>query len=203
MIVYTSIFGDYDTLKEPKVVNDKIEYVCFTDQDFTSDIWEIRKKPCKLTPRRESRRYKILSHRYFGNRVTLYIDGSLLLTKDPYRYCKRHLKQGKFFVTKHWRNCIYSEAKAVKYKTNHEKLKTQIQTYKKNGYPKNNGLTDNTSLLRRRTKKMVRFEKLWWNEYINGCRRDQISFPYAAWKVDLKYKLFDWRHFSQKKGHIK
>jgi len=47
-ICYTVLSGDYDNLKNPKVVTPGWKYVCFTDQDnVKSDIWEIRDLPTK------------------------------------------------------------------------------------------------------------------------------------------------------------
>ena len=42
-VIYTAIFGDYDTLKEPLVITPGWKYICYTDQDFESKVWEIKK----------------------------------------------------------------------------------------------------------------------------------------------------------------
>ena len=43
-IVYTSIYGDYDNLKDQPDIG--ADYICFTDNpDLKSDCWEIRYDP--------------------------------------------------------------------------------------------------------------------------------------------------------------
>lgn len=44
LTVYTSIFGWYDVLNDPKKPIKDIKYICFTDKDYESDVWEIIKK---------------------------------------------------------------------------------------------------------------------------------------------------------------
>ena len=40
--IVTSLFGYYDTLKEPEGVDPNAEYICITDRDdLTSDVWKI------------------------------------------------------------------------------------------------------------------------------------------------------------------
>lgn len=41
-VCYTVISGPYDTLKEPVIETDGWKYICFTDQELVSDIWEFR-----------------------------------------------------------------------------------------------------------------------------------------------------------------
>ena len=47
-VVYTCISGKYDTLMDPIYVNDDFDYICYTDQPFKSNIWEIRPIPEEL-----------------------------------------------------------------------------------------------------------------------------------------------------------
>ena len=37
VVVYTAIIGGYDTLNEPLVKPDGVDFVCFTDRDMESE----------------------------------------------------------------------------------------------------------------------------------------------------------------------
>lgn len=66
LVVYTSIFGDFDKLQKPKVINKKIKYICFSNKMLNCPPWDvITVKPTYRDPRRENRKYKILSHKFF------------------------------------------------------------------------------------------------------------------------------------------
>jgi len=41
--VYTSIFGGYDDLMDDQFKMDGVDYICFTDMDITSNLWNIVK----------------------------------------------------------------------------------------------------------------------------------------------------------------
>ncbi len=42
-VIYTAIIGGYDELVEPDYKPEGWDFVCFTDRELESDIWEIRK----------------------------------------------------------------------------------------------------------------------------------------------------------------
>ena len=64
--IYTAFTGDYDTLKQPEVIDENCDYICFTDNnELTSDL-------CKIIPidestldnNRKAKKYKLLTHKY-------------------------------------------------------------------------------------------------------------------------------------------
>ena len=62
-VVYTAIIGNYDELKEPKVISEGFDYVCFTDDvKLKSKVWKIIvvDNPQRLDNTRLSRKIKIL-----------------------------------------------------------------------------------------------------------------------------------------------
>lgn len=204
LTVYTAIFGDYDTLKEPLFTHKNIKFVCFSDKKHDSKIWDVRVFPIvESDARRESRKYKILSHKYIGKGMSLWIDGSSQLLKNPIPYILLFLKNHDFILTKHWRNCVYDEAKRCISvgKGNPEKIREQVKRYQKENYPENNGLVDSTVIARRMTQKVINVENDWWNELKKGCVRDQVSFSYVAWKNKLQYGLFEYRKIIKRGGH--
>ena len=61
--IYTCIIGEYDYLITPKYIRDDIDYVCYTDQNIKSEIWEIRSIPddiCNLDKKIQNKWIKML-----------------------------------------------------------------------------------------------------------------------------------------------
>ena len=84
-IVYTAIIGPYDDLHDPLIVSPDCDYVCFTDQPLTSDVWKI----VHVTPmtgedtRRTAKRHKIFPHVLFPEHTqSLWVDAHQTLRVD-------------------------------------------------------------------------------------------------------------------------
>ena len=84
IVVYTAIFGGCDDLRNPKFIPDNCDFVCFTDSDFESDIWDVRKViPMYEQPVRNSRYYKTKPHIYLSEyEVSIWMDGTFIVEKD-------------------------------------------------------------------------------------------------------------------------
>ena len=93
---------------------------------------------------------------------------------------------------------MYEEARFIKwlgdnnpkkqYKDNMDIINNQVERYKLDGYPKNNGLARTTVVFRRHNEDdVVRQSEFWWEEMKYGSRRDQISFNYSAWKNNFEF----------------
>ena len=194
LVIYTAIFGGYDILKPPRVSNKNIRYICFTDRFMTCPPWKIIYVKSEFKDkRRESRKYKILSHRYFKDfEYSIYLDGNFEILEDLSKYVSKWLDKNQIAVRKHpERNCLYDEAKGcIKWKKDDRRIiLKQISRYKNKGYPENNGLTANGFIIRRHTKKIEKFNEMWWNEIQNFSTRDQISFCYVMYELNLNYSI--------------
>ncbi len=185
--VITSITGAKDTLttKQPKG-----NYVCYSDVDIDSKVWEIRKAPnLFMEPRRNSRIPKMLSHLYTETEYSIWIDGNVTLGVPPEELVKRYLVDNDIAVFKHMkRDCLYDEAIrcATGKLDDPEVIIEQVKRYEDAGYAKNKGLYECGVILRRHSAKVIEFNNYWWAEYCRGSMRDQISFPYVADKVGLR-----------------
>ena len=96
------------------------------------------------------------------------------------------------------RKCVYEEAKFIQwlgdqnpkkeYKDNMNIIHSQVDRYRKEGYPENNGLARATVIFRRHNEEdVITNSEGWWTEIKYGSKRDQISFNYVAWKYNLKF----------------
>ncbi len=195
LVIYTAIFGDFDILRKPKVINKNIKYVCFTDRKIKCHPWEINIVQTEFSDhRRENRKYKILSHKYLDDfQYSIYLDGRFIIMKDLSKYIEKWLGDNDIALLEHpkKRAGIYKEAEACirGKKDNIDLIKKQMNKYRNEGYPENNGLTVNGFLIRRHTKQIEKFNEMWWNEVKNFSVRDQLSFCYVMHKLHIKYSL--------------
>jgi hypothetical protein len=205
-VIYTTIFGEYDTLIDPHFIDKGWDYICFTDnKNLSSNVWEIRKcTPYYTDLTRSAKRYKILPHRFLKEyEYSIFIDGNMTVRGyvdqllNGYNVSFFDHAQNKLDP----RNCIYKEADAIfqlgkknngNYKDNPTLIQNQIDRYKKEGYPKNNGLITGMIILRKHNEKdCIETMEEWWNEIKYNSKRDQLSFNYAAWKTDLKFSYLE------------
>lgn len=204
-VIYTTNFGSYDSLIEPRVESKDCKCICFADKKINSNIWEIRKIDIEqdlgkdLSLPRANRKMKILTHRYLKEyEESLYLDGNCKIMKDVSELFDKYLTNNNWGVFEHpWRDCIYAEGKDCKHKenTDSEVIEKQLNKYRSEDYPKNNGLVANTYILRKHNEpSVIEIAEQWWKEIKEYSYRDQISFNYIAWKNDFKWIYFeeDW-----------
>jgi len=227
VVVYTSIinpkepFGvleNYDTLKRPIFVEDSIDYICFTNnKNMISDVWDIRYYPEKFNcPTRSSREVKILPHRFLKDYdYSIFIDGSTQINLKINDFVLEKLKEYNFCIRKHdKRNCVYSEAKHLiniynsNPKDTPENILNHIEKLKKQNFPYNYGLYPTGVLLRKHNNPdVIKCMEVWWEKYMSGSKRDQLSLPCAIFETSLAIKIMSEsehkKYFTHKKHRIK
>lgn len=206
VIIYTAIIGNYDTLKNYRIINKNFRYVCFTDRDIKDPFfWEIidtRKIKNeifqKLNNTKKARYLKLLPHKLFPEyKYSLWIDANIdVLGQDlERRIHKSILKKNKFATIIHpGRKCIYEEAEACKKlnKDTNENINKIVEYLQKQNFPKNLGLFETNIIFREHNNKnVIKFNKDWWFMVKNFSKRDQLSFNYIKWKNNFPVnKLF-------------
>ena len=191
IVVYTAITNQYDSLSDTEA-DSEVSYVVFTESEIRQTFWE-KRKICDVyrDTRRNARRHKILSHEYFPDAsITLWIDGSFDLKVPVKHLVEKYLANSDIAVFPHpWRNCIYEEFDACcQWKLDHYwTMKKQVNRYRQEGYPSNNGLVATGIILRRNTEQMKKLNDMWWHEIEYGSVRDQLSFNYCLWKLGIEY----------------
>ena len=198
-VIYTTIFGGYDDLTEPHYVPDDWDFVCFTDTDLKSKNWKIVKTtPFYNDNTRNAKQYKVLPHRHLSDyEYSIFIDGNMTIRNNPDELISNYLSNSNVAFFDHNKNlldprdCIYKEAETIfefgrrngNYKDNPELIKSQMEKYISEGYPKNNGLITGMIIIRKHNEKdCVKVMEDWWTEIKYHSRRDQLSFNYVAWK---------------------
>jgi len=212
IVVYTAIIGGYDTLTDPLVKPDGVDFICFTDRDISSDVWEIRKVlPLYDDNTRTARKYKTLSHRYLkGYDWSIWVDGNIKIKSDITELCTGnscktydHMK-----VMDKW-NCVYDEANMIiqygeinskktpdrgisNWKDDPTVIEKQMRLYKSIGYPSNNGQATTPIVVRNHNDvDVIKHNEDWWAEIKYYSKRDQLSFNYVAWKNDFNFTYLE------------
>jgi hypothetical protein len=193
VVIYTAIAGaGRDTLRDPEPVGG-VDYVCFTDQPFQSNVWNIR--PFEFDDESnviKAKHPKILPHLYFKNYDTsIWVDGNILPKKSIVNACAKVLNVRPMALHVHpRRKCLYEEIDHIK--TMHwpfidELLEMQFIDYFAEGMPAEFGLWECGILFRRHSDTKVKNAmELWWKEIIDRRQpRDQVGFAYTIWKTGL------------------
>lgn len=193
-IIYTCITGGKDILSED--INIKgAKAVCFTDDPtMKSEKWEIRQIPNLYKDiRRDSRTVKLLPHIFFPEaEYSLYLDGNIISKVPIQRMIDEYLQDEDIAVFKHHtRDCLFDEAKeCIRLGLDDtNSIEQHIKRYE--GFPKHKGLYQCGMILRRHTPKIKRLNESWFAQYMTGCKRDQVSFPYALEKEGVAIFAID------------
>ncbi|MFN6952630.1 MAG: glycosyltransferase domain-containing protein [Albidovulum sp.] len=206
LVLYSAHYGTADPLNTEVFGGfDGCRRVLFTDRDdLRLPGVEVVHDPLDgLDPARASRRAKLRPHQYFPDAEwSLWIDNKSRLKRAPEEVlaaCRRQ-SDADFFAFRHFRrDCVYHELQTA-WENGLDSwpvLKERLHTYRAEGMPAHAGLIEGHFLLRRHNApELVRFGERWFEHVLRFSRRDQISFPYLAWKLGLRYEMIstlDWK----------
>lgn len=193
LVVYTVMFGNYDTIKEPIVVPDNVDFFLITDH-YKLDInsaWNIldtsrfKGHTDKLDAGMKNRWYKTHPHLLFPEyKYSLYVDSSIKIVTDVTEHINKIGEKG-IAIHKHpqW-DCVYDELEVVKIykKDNKQNLAKIERLYKDIKFPKHYGLLENTIIARRHNEKnVICVMEDWWKYIESYSKRDQLSLPVALY----------------------
>lgn len=198
IVIYTAIFGNYDILIDPQTIPEKVKFICFTDnKDIKSDVWEIRYYNGNISPRLKNRKVKILPHHHLQEfDYSIYVDGNVQITGNLTELIEKYLSTHKLAVPRYpYNNCIYDEYPHFHrvYENGEPKeIETQLERYRKRGFPEDFGFPENNVIFRKHgDQEVIELMEEWWKEYQNGSKRDQVSFPFVAWANDFNFEYIE------------
>ena len=210
--VYTVITGKkdlYDKIHEQdkKFKERNIDYYLFTDnKTVTNSFFKVVYIKSSIPSKILSRDIKIQVHKYLPNyRKTLYIDGNVKIINFLSPLFYNMTADIETYYIK--RNLIEeSEWIAKKNYCSEEILANKLNKYKNEGLDIENTETKyGKILLRKKLIKMEKFEKAWFEEYLDVLR-DQLSLPYCLWKFQIKHrnlgKTYRCKHFEKYFNHL-
>jgi hypothetical protein len=198
LIVYTTIFGNYDELIDPKEKYPGCDFICFTDQkSLKSDIWQIQIiENCNLPSNLMNRKYKMLPHLFLTEyEWSMYVDANIAIIGNPLDLALKYLTRYNMVIPKHFaRDCVYDEAKecVIVGKAKYKEVVKQMNKYRSEGFPKNFGLSENNIILRKHNDtKIIKLMCEWWNEINIYTNRDQLSLAYVLWKNNEQFHFME------------
>jgi len=190
-VIVTANIGGVDNPIEKHFDNPGFNYIMFADdKDTKSSFWNIKHIKTKLNNnRREARMYKWLIHKFFPDvQYSVWVDSNIIIMSELTALIRMYLASADIALLKHWRNCIYEEAKVcIEFELDDIKtIEKQMLKFRGEGYPVNNGLHQTRVILRRHTPKINALNEAIWKEICSGSLRDQLSFNYMVWKMGIK-----------------
>ncbi len=207
--VYVTLFGEKDSLKKiPEEVRGEADYFLYTDCITESQDYKIIHVDLNgENPRRLSRRYKLSPHKYLPEYdYHIYLDASIDIRVSPEYMINKYLTNHDIAVLKHpWRDCVYMEMRECLRinVADWDKTHEQARFYRYVKYPENNGLTENGVIIRRNTYIIREFNEFWEFMYYSFSERDQFSFCYCAWRMNLQYNIIPNNIRDRTEGAIK
>ncbi len=191
--IYTAFTGDYDTLKEPEVIDENCDYICFTDNpNLESDTWKIiQMDETTLDNNRKAKQYKLLPHKYLKDyKYSFWLDGTFRIKGSIREYIYKNIKADSpmLCVVHTERDCVYEEYEASKIIPRYPRavMEEQVNYYKKQGFPKKYGLGVMGAIFRKHDDlEVIQVMEDWWQENIRFTNQDQLSFAYVCWKNDF------------------
>lgn len=202
-IIYTAIFSDYEDLKEPSIISEGWKYICFSDQDLQSDVWEIIKVEPHLPAQRMARYVKIMFHKFIDAEFSFWLDASFKINIDLNLFWSKTFK-APFSCPKHpARDCVYQEINSCLANKRGEAdlLVKQSIKYKAAGVPVFNGIITSGVLMRQRTKEVVDICEAWWKELEENSSRDQVSFARVSLRFRFHTFIWDYSQSRELKYH--
>jgi hypothetical protein len=200
--VYTAIFGNYDDLKQPRVITQNWKYICYTDQDFDlpeDNVWEIRKVSLiNNDPIKTARWYKINFHKAVETEFSLWIDATFLINVNLTTWWKKF--RAPFTTIKHpFDDCIFTDIESCLRggKGKKSELERQRDFYLAIGMQKKCGLIASGILFRQLEPKTIEMCKTWWYQVKHWSSRDQVGFGYAQWKHPGVHRSIEWNYTAR------
>jgi hypothetical protein len=194
IIVFSVSVGAYDHPRTRAFAEAGVsDYLLFTDNSAHAlPPWKPREMPLRsdLTFRRWSRTVKIRPHLFLPpHDVSIYMDYSFEVYRPCVEFLIGALGDADLAVHAHkFRDCAYEEAKRCRELgfERPEVLISQKLSMMERGFPPKYGLGENGVIVRRNTSETTAFNEAWWEEYMAGGQRDQVSMPVARWISPVK-----------------
>ncbi len=189
-VVYTVQTGGYDIVQQPLVIDERFDYVLFSDskENKSIGVWQVRSIPYEnadLT--RRSRYPKMHPNELLGEYMSsLYIDANIQITgQHIYDRVVEYYEQGIDWagIQHPYRDCIYDEAYAIYGLDTEANILRWCHQLRSENYPRHRGLFENNIIFRTHNDHTKVVNTMWWNLYEQHTRRDQLTLFYVLWKT--------------------
>lgn len=199
-VIYTAMVGGYDEIKQPLVVDDRFDYILFSNEIKESRIgvWQIKPIPYHNDDNTRICRYvkthpeELLS----GYEFSIWMDANLQICSSYVYERAIELYDNGTIISSMWhpvRNCIYDEAFAVvNMMVEREDVVVRwCHHLRKEKFPRYQGLCETNVMFRKHhTCLTSETNVMWWQCIEKYSRRDQLSFNYVLWKLGIPCHYF-------------
>lgn len=201
-VIYTVLVGDYDDIMQPVVIDDRFDYVLFSN-DIKSEnigVWSVRPIPNVIEgdSKRLSRYPKTHPETMLSDyKASLYIDANIQI-QDQWVYDRfvelynNKIEYAGIKLVLTGRDCIYEHSfEMCQWLVEHDYVAIrQCHELYKRGFPRHFGMNENNIIFRIHTEKMKETDEEWWQWIINYSWRDQFSYMYCLWKHQIPIIYF-------------
>lgn len=198
-VVYTCIWGE-KLLKQPEEVSVKLDYICFTDKEEKWGTKEGVWKYCPIEKQEEEEgrfwesRYRIMAHEILKEYdFSIWIDSEVVLKGDVVRFCEVYGNGRSFLAFSSAKDgCLYEDMSVTQMASDELNIKVRknMNRYRKEGYPANNGLIDTRIMVRNhKDEETCRIMEEWWEEIRTEDVCIENVFNYIAWKNQYPFSV--------------
>lgn len=197
LVIYSVITGKYDELRQPKCIDKRFTYICFSNElgDQKIGVWEIRSIPLVVLDKQRLSRYpKINPHELLKEfDCSVYMDANLVIAESSfYENILNLIKQNQILagVKNGWRDCLYEEGfRCILSKLDKPlKIINEMRFIKSEGFPHKYGMYEANVIFRNHHNEKVKYQcNMWWNMVQKYAKRDQLCFSYTTWKLNLPW----------------
>lgn len=199
-VVYSALIGQYDRIKQPLLIDNRFDYVLFSDHipEGKNGIWEVKRIAFHHSIQTKIARYvkthpELLLPEY---EASLWLDANISISgKEIYdRFIELVEHNTPIASVKHPAyDCVYDELFSVldfRYESEDVVLKWGHELRKRN-FPNHAGMFETGLLFRNHSNEIVKeFDEIWWNYIDTYSKRDQLSFTFALNEKKLICDLF-------------
>ena len=198
-VIYTSLVGRYDILRQPRCIHPEFDYICFSNDlpQQQAGVWSVREIPWRHPDSTRLSRYaKLNPHKVLQAYThSLWIDANFeIMDGAIYNRVLELSAAGALIahVPHYKHDCIYDDiASCIRLsKDTNAALRRQYRFLKQEGYPAHYGLFENGLIYRQHNEqRVIAISESWWQQYMQFSRRDQLSLCYVYWKHDFRPDL--------------
>lgn len=188
LVIYTVIVGNYDSIMQPAIIDDRFDYVLFTDKKHSEKIgvWQVRSFDYKNDDKTRLSRYpkmhpNVLLSEY---EASLYLDANVQIIgcRIYDRVLALYEDRIDWGGIQHpFRDCIYDEAYVCYGKEKESKIMRWCHYLRKENYPRHHGLYENNVIFRMHNSTVRQIDDEWWILYEQSVCRDQLILGFVFW----------------------
>ncbi len=207
IVVYTCVAKNYDKIVAPSVIEEGIDYVCFTDRPLKHipHPWRAEqfRAPPRVTNGHDINRYhKIFPHHVLaGYDYSIYLDGNISYCGSIQEIITRLQASGlallAFSHDTGWDRKVEKEVVVCRERGKFDAFdelqsSRQLEVYRAKGFDTGSYITENNFLVRfHNHPQFDTTMSLWWSQLFEFTKRDQLSLQYVCWQTKLPWGFLD------------